>query len=79
MKFNYVQWVEAIEWCILQQLKPQAPELELLMYATIVLSMHGWERSDSTSLGYAAITTSVSGFVSPWIEQVWIEQWDDVD
>ena len=55
MKFNYVQWVEAIEGCILQQLKAQAPELELLTHATIVPSMHGWERSDNTSLGYAAL------------------------
>ena len=42
MKFNYVQWVEAAEGCILQQLKAQAPELEFFAYACYHCPVNSW-------------------------------------
>ena len=83
MKFNYVQWVEAVEGCILQPLKAQAPELELLTHATIVLSTHGWERSDDPSFGYAALNNICQWFRVP-LDRAGVdrslvqEEWDDV-
>ena len=69
---NRIQWVEAIEACLLQRLKSQASELELLTHAITILSTHGWERSADSSFGYTALKISVSGSVFPWIEQVLI-------
>ena len=51
----YVQWLEAIEDCLLNRLKTQTPELQLLTHAVTPPSTHDWERSENLSFGYAAL------------------------
>ena len=57
IKSNCIQWVEAIEACLLKRLKSQASELELLTHAITILSTHGWERCDDSSFGYTALNS----------------------
>ena len=83
MKFHYVQWVEAIEACLLKRLKTQAPEIHLLTHAMTLLSTHGWERSENPSFGYAALDAICQWFRIP-LERAAIdtalvqEEWDDI-
>ena len=41
VKCHYVQWLEAIEDCLLNHLKTQAPELQFLTHTVTLLSTHG--------------------------------------
>ena len=45
IKSHHVEWVEAIEVCLLQRLRPQTHELELLTHAITILATHGWQQS----------------------------------
>ena len=83
MKSHYVQWVAAIEACILKRLKTQAPELELLTHAITLLSTHGWEHSETPVFGYAAVENICHWFRVP-LERAGVdrslvqEEWDDM-
>ena len=55
IKSHHVEWVEAIEACLLQRLKSQTPELELLTHAITILATHGCQQSESPSFAYAAL------------------------
>ena len=83
LKANHIQWVESIEACMLQCLKSQAPELELLTHAITILSTHGWERSDDPSFAYAALNHICQWFSvlldSAGIDRSLVrEEWDDI-
>ena len=83
LKANHVQWVGSIEACMLQRLKSQAPELELLTHAITILSTHGWERSDDPSFGYATLNNVCQWFSVPLdsagIDRSLVrEEWDDI-
>ena len=75
--------MEAVEGCLLNHLKTQAPELKLLTHAVTLLSTHGWERTENPSFGYAAldaicqwfgVTLERAGVDSSLVQ----EEWDDM-
>ena len=83
VKYNRITWVEAIEACLLNRLKSQAPELELLTHAITILSTRGWKRSDDSEFGYAALDSICQWFSVPLNEanvdrSVVREEWDDI-
>ena len=83
LKTHYEEWVEAVEGCLLNRLKTQAPELKLLTHAVTLLSTHGWERTENPSFGYAALDAICQWFGVP-LERAGIdsslvqEEWDDM-
>ena len=83
IKSHHVEWVEAIKACLLQRLKSQSPELELLTHAITILATHGWQQSESTSFAYAALDSVCQQFCVP-LEKANIdlsliqEEWDDM-
>ena len=83
IKSNRIQWVEAIEACLLKHLKSQASELELLTHAITILSTQGWERSDDSTFGYTALDNICQWFCLP-LDKAGVdrslvkEEWDDI-
>ena len=83
MNTQYEEWVEAVEGCLLNCLKIQAPELKLLTHAVTLLSTHGWEHTENPSFGYAALDAICQWFGVP-LERAGIdsslvqEEWDDM-
>ena len=75
MRSHYVEWVQAVEDCLLKRLKTQAPELQLLTHAVTLLSTHGWERSESPSFGYAALDAVTQRFSVPLEISLVQEEW----
>ena len=55
MKSHYVEWVEAIQACLINHLKTHGTELQLLTHAVTVLSTHGWECSENLLFSNAAL------------------------
>ena len=64
-KSNSITWVEATETCLLNRLKSQAPELELLTHAITILSTHGWKHYDDSAFDYAALDSICQRFSVP--------------
>ena len=82
MKNHYVEWVEAVVSSLIDRLKIQAPELQLLTHAVTILSTHGWERYEAL-FGYAALDAICQWFHVP-LERAGTdcsevqEEWDDM-
>ena len=62
---HHEEWVEAVEDCILNRLKTQAPELKLLTHAVTLFSTHGWERTENPSFSYAVLDAICQWFGVP--------------
>ena len=83
IKSHHVEWVEAIEACLLQRLRSQTHELELLTHAITILATHGWQQSESPSFAYSALDSVCQRFSVP-LEKANInlslvqEEWDDM-
>lgn len=80
---NYTHWIEGVEGCILQRLKSQPQEFDIMKDALTVLSINGWQRSEDPSFGYAALDHLCNWFCVP-LEKAGVdrsviqEEWDDV-
>ena len=53
LKAHYTTWIEAVEKC--PQHRMRAQYTELLTHVMTLLATNGWEQSESTSFGYAAL------------------------
>ena len=83
IKSHHVEWVESVEACLLQRLKTQAPELELLTHAITILATHGWEQSENPSFAHGALESVCQRFRSPLEKantdvSLVKEEWDDM-
>ena len=80
---NYTHLIERVEGCILQRLKSQPQELDVMRHALTVLSINGWQRSENPSFGYAALDHLCKWFCVP-LEKADVdrsviqEEWDDI-
>lgn len=83
LKSRYVQWVNAVEACLLNRVKTQDAELALLTHAITLLATNGWERRETSSFGHAAVEAICHWFRVP-LKSANIdcslvqEEWDDV-
>lgn len=83
MKSNYLNWVKAVDTCLVNRLKIQEEELIILTHAVTILATHGWERSSSPSFGHAPLEAICSWFTFP-LEKACIDitlvqqEWDDI-
>ena len=75
--------VEAMEFCIRNRVASESEETELLTHAITLLATNGWERSDSSSFGYAALDAVCQRFQVP-LESAQVDcsliqgEWDDM-
>ena len=81
LKSHKDEYVEALETCLRNRIQSQ--DTELLTHAITILATNGWERSESTSFGYAALNAICERFQIP-LENASVDysaiqdEWDDM-